>query len=286
MHSSDAAKVFHAFGIACVAPFEQPGSVYACMYTEVHVQLLKMFVKRDSGLTLPKHSSARRSAGPHGGLQARRQAVGEWLDAALTNAAQGVRTLRLLALVLGGRKRAALRFIRRRGLARRVGGAVQSGTLLSTLRRAALVARALGRGVSSRRESQLSWKVPVGVKVASGGSRSVEAHCAVSILLCVMLARCAFCALQTARIDCLLLILFLSNSFVAQPSDATCAKPRLACILLVWRAQGRLCEHHWVSICPIFQYVASDTVVYTRSPRDVDTALLWTGGRRSRRSER
>ena len=114
-------------------------------------------------------------------------AVARWTDAARANGMQAALTLRLLALVLSGSKRAALRFISRNRLSCRVGSALQGRTLLATLRRAALVARALNRGVSARRQSQLAWRVPIAV--TTGTARGVEAHSALSVLVSIMLVR-------------------------------------------------------------------------------------------------
>eukprot|EP00892_Ulva_mutabilis_P001791 jgi/Ulvmu1/11612/UM008_0013.1 len=136
-------------------------------------QMLKLFAKRDSGLAIPKRKSAQHGRAATGRSAAWGTAVTEWLSSALTSATQATCTMQLLMLVLGNRKRAALRFVRRRGLVQRVGGAVQRSTLLSTLRRAALVARALDRGVSGRRVSQLLWKVPDGRHSSSSGDPSL-----------------------------------------------------------------------------------------------------------------
>lgn len=155
------------------------------------MQMLKLLVSRDSGLKLPRR-------GPTGRRISKRSskalpAVTQWLSDIFASSAQSLRTLRLLALLLCKGKRSVLRFLSRGSLARSVGRAVQSRTLLATLRRAALIAKALDRGVSMRRWSQLLWKVPVAVPADSAAPRAavVEAHSAMSILISVMLARCA-----------------------------------------------------------------------------------------------
>lgn len=160
------------------------------------MQRVKLFWSRDRRLKMPAcgRTVRRASTRTPTGLAAATQ----FLADAAGSARQSLSTLRLLAVLVLKNKRAVLQHINRSSLSRHVGRAVRARTLLGTLRRAALIARAMDRGVSLRRGSQLLWRVPIVARGVGGhakgkrGKRAgvVYAHSAVSILLSAMQSRC------------------------------------------------------------------------------------------------
>eukprot|EP00892_Ulva_mutabilis_P000877 jgi/Ulvmu1/10790/UM069_0024.1 len=105
-----------------------------------------------------------------------------------------LRSLRLLLCVLTGSQHDIIVCAGSSEIAADVACARPAKTLLATLRRAVIIAKAFSRGVSLRRASQRVWKVLVppgnsGAAVVQG-SAVFEAHGALSLLASLMLARC------------------------------------------------------------------------------------------------